>query len=357
MFYSSRAVALLLGISISIVSAAFLSLFEGVSYIAIILTAIITFSIAYFLIYLTYRYFIFDEINKLYKFLNLITKEDYSFTKETAAKSKNPLKALNREISKYAKIKEEEIKELKKMESYRKEFLADVSHELKTPIFAAQGFIHTLIDGAIGDKNVRKRFLKKAGKSLSRLDKLVEDLLIISQMEAGSIKMNFSNFNIYELILEVFDQLEEKAAKKSLELSFIENCPDEVYVFADKQKIYQVLLNLVLNGINYTQSKNNKVAVNLEPGSKLVKIMIIDNGVGITSEDIKRIFERFYRVDKSRSTDLGGTGLGLSIVKHILEAHNQVVTVTSRIGEGSTFAFDLQSGSKELSLVEVPSSD
>ncbi len=357
MFYSSRAVALLLGVSISIVSATFLSLFEGVSFIAIILTAIITFSISYFLIYLTYRYFIFDEINKLYKFLGLITKEDYSFTKESTSKSKNPLKLLSYEISRYAKIKEEEIKELKNRESYRKEFLANVSHELKTPIFAAQGFIHTLLDGAIGDKNVRKRFLKKAGKSLSRLDKLVEDLLIISQMEAGSIKMNFSNFNLYNLILEVFDQLEDKAGKKSLKLCFVDKCPDDVYVYADKQKIYQVLLNLVLNGINYTQSKNKKVTIGLEIGTESVKIMIEDKGVGITTEHKKRIFERFYRVDKSRSTDLGGTGLGLSIVKHILEAHHQVVEVTSQIGKGSIFAFYLPKGSKDLSFVEETVSD
>lgn len=357
MFYSSRAVALLLGISISIVSATFLSLFEGVSFVAIILTAIITFSISYFLIYLTYRYFIFDEINKLYKFLSLITKEDYSFTKESTPKSKNPLKMLSREISRYAKIKEEEIKELKNMESYRKEFLADVSHELKTPIFAAQGFIHTLLDGAISDKNVRKRFLKKAGKSLSRLDKLVEDLLIISQMETGSIKMNFSNFNLYNLILEIFDQLEDKAVKKSLVLCFVDTCPDDVYVYADKQKIYQVLLNLVLNGINYTQSKNKKVSVDLKMDSESVKVIIMDEGIGITSEDIKRIFERFYRVDKSRSTELGGTGLGLSIVKHILEAHSETVEVTSQAGDGSTFAFHLPKGRKDLSFVENPVSD
>jgi len=352
MFGSSRAVALLLGVSISIVTTAFLSLMEGVTLVAIVVGAIISFSISYLLIYLTYRLFIFDEIDKIYDLLNKISQGEYSFDKEESRSSNNPIKQLSSEISGYVHIKQREIEELKKMESFRKEFLADVSHELKTPIFAAQGFIHTLLDGAIKDKNVRSKFLKKAAKSLSRLDKLVQDLLIISQMEAGTIKMVYSHFNMNNLVREVFDQFEDKADKKSLQLRFDKNCPDEIYVYADKQKIFQVLLNLISNGIKYTKDAQGVISVNMVTKDQIVRVEVSDNGPGIPREDLKRIFERFYRVDKSRSKDRGGIGLGLAIVKHILEAHHQKIWVTSEMGKGSRFYFNLEKGIREKALVE-----
>ncbi len=352
MFRSSRAVALLLGISISIVTTAFLSLTEGISIFAIVTSGIISFSISYLLIYLTYRFFIFDEINKIYDLLNKLSQDEYDFQQEETGNSSNPLKALSSEISKYVNIKQQEIDELKKMESFRKEFLADVSHELKTPIFAAQGFIHTLLDGAIKDKSVRDKFLKKSAKSLSRLDKLVQDLLVISQMEAGTVKMNFSHFNMFNLVREVFDQFEGKADKKSIRLLFDPATSEDIYVYADKQKIYQVIINLVSNAIKYVRDSDGYIKVKLIPVDFNVRIEVADNGPGIPKEDIKRIFERFYRVDKSRSKDKGGTGLGLSIVKHILEAHNRRVSVISEMGKGSTFFFTLQKGIKEKALVE-----
>lgn len=352
MFSSSRAVALLLGISISFVTVAFLTLFEEVPLLALIVAGVISFSIAYFTIYLTYRYFIFDEIKRINQLLEKITDQDLSFSIEEVESPNNPFKKLSKEISRYAKLKEQEIKELKKMESYRKEFLADVSHELKTPLFAAQGFIHTLLDGAISDKNVRNRFLKKAGKSLSRLDKLVQDLLVISQMETGTIKMSYTHFNIYNLVHEVFDQLENKADKKSLKLRFSEDSLEDVYVHADKQKIFQVFLNLVQNAINYTKEEKSEIVVTIRENNDLINIEVKDNGVGIPREDINRIFERFYRVEKSRAKDRGGIGLGLAIVKHILEAHNKRIHVESQVGLGSSFIFSLDKGIKEEALQE-----
>jgi two-component system phosphate regulon sensor histidine kinase PhoR len=355
MFSSSRAVALLLGISISLITVAFLTLFDEVPLVALIVAGIISFSIAYLLIYLTYRYFIFDEIKRINQQLEKITDEDLTLSIEEVEKPNNPIKKLSKEISRYAKIKEEEIKELKKMETYRKEFLADVSHELKTPLFSAQGFIHTLLDGAISDKNVRNRFLKKAGKSLSRLDKLVQDLLIISQMETGTIKMTYTHFNLYNLVQEVFDQLDNKADKKSLKLRFIEDCPTDIYVYADKQKIFQVVLNLIHNAINYTKEAESEISVSLKEEEESIYIIVQDNGVGIPREDIPRIFERFYRVEKSRAKDRGGIGLGLAIVKHILEAHNKRIFVESKVGTGSAFTFSLDKGTKEKALTdEVP---
>jgi len=355
MFSSSRALALLLGISISFVTVAFLSLFEDVPLLALIVAGIISFSIAYLLIYLTYRYFIFDEIKRINQLLEKITDEDLTFSIEEVEKPNNPIKKLSKEISHYAKIKEEEIKELKKMESYRKEFLADVSHELKTPLFAAQGFIHTLLDGAISDKNVRNRFLKKAGKSLSRLDKLVQDLLVISQMETRTIKMVYTHFNLHTLVQEVFDQLENKADKKSLKLRFSDDCQVDIYAHADKQRIFQALLNLIQNAINYTQEAKSEITVRLKDEEETINIIVQDNGVGIPREDINRIFERFYRVEKSRAKDRGGIGLGLAIVKHILEAHNKRIYVESKVGIGSTFTFTLDKGIKEKVLPdEIP---
>jgi two-component system phosphate regulon sensor histidine kinase PhoR len=244
----------------------------------------------------------------------------------------------------YSKIKQQEIDELRKAENFRREFIADISHELKTPIFAAQGFVHTLLDGAVKDKNVRNRFLKKAAKSLDGLDRIVQDLLTISQMETGVIKMEMENFNIRELIQEVFDQFEGKAEKKDIELKFAEFCPENLYVFADRHKIFQVILNLVSNAIKYRKEEHTYVIANIVEAPKHVEIQILDNGIGIPEKDLSRIFERFYRIDKSRSREKGGTGLGLSIVKHILEAHHSQIMVKSTQKVGSEFSFNLRKG-------------
>lgn len=352
MISSSRVVALLLAVSITIVTITILFFIHVTSFLGLTMAGIISFLISYFLIYFTYKYFVFDEIEKVYDLLDELGQDDRIFSKQGIELSNNPIKRLKAELSYFVGLKQREIDELKKLESFRKEFLADVSHELKTPIFAAQGFIHTLMDGAIKDKNVRNKFLKKSAKSLSRLDKLVRDLLAISQMEAGTIKMNFSHFNLYNLIQEVLDSMESKAGKKSLKLAFTKNCPKNVYVYADKHKIYQVILNLVSNGIKYNREGEGRVEINLIPGKETVRVEVSDDGPGISREDQKRIFERFYRVDKSRSKDLGGTGLGLSIVKHILESHNQNIEVKSDLGLGSTFYFNLRKGEKEKELSE-----
>ena len=248
------------------------------------------------------------------------------------------------EILIYARTKQREIEELKKAEAFRREFIADISHELKTPIFAAQGFVHTLLDGAVKDKNVRNKFLKKAAKSLDGLDRIVQDLLTISQGETGVIKMEMENFNINVLIQEVFDQFEGKAEKKDVELQFAEGCPRDLYVFADRHKIFQVLLNLVSNAIKYRKDEETFITANLVEHDKDIEIFIRDNGLGISEEHIGRIFERFYRIDKSRSREKGGTGLGLSIVKHIIEAHHSHVRVKSKPNFGSEFSFKLHKG-------------
>lgn len=340
MLVNSRVLALLLAAAIASVTAAFLSLLDNVSPDALLVAFIISFSAGYLLSNVILEFLIFKEINKIYDALEKIRKKDLSFVNKEKNTSLNPLRRINQEINNYATIKQQEIEDLKRLEVIRREFLADVSHELKTPIFAAQGFVHTLLDGAVKDKAVRMKFLKKAAKSLDGLDALVQDLLTISQMESGQIKMHPRQFDLIEMVTDVFDQLEDKADKRDITLRMAEGSPKEAIVKGDPQRIFQVLTNLISNGIKYSGDETI-VTVGVEAGKKDVSVFVKDNGQGIPPEHIRRIFERFYRVEKSRSRDKGGTGLGLAIVKHIVEAHGSSVSVTSSIGKGCTFSFKL----------------
>ena len=245
-------------------------------------------------------------------------------------------------IRKLLETPQMEIEQLKSMANYRNEFLADISHELKTPIFAAQGFIHTLLDGAIEDSQIRLRFLKKAAKSMDRLDVLVQDLLTLSRLETGQISMDIQSISLYELAQDVFEQLEDRAKKRDVKLGFGSGVYKGTTVHADYHRIHQVLRNLVVNGINYTGEKG-KVIIDFMPSRDHVMIHVKDNGRGIPSEHLDRIFQRFYRVEKSRkkSANQGGTGLGLAIVKHILEQHDSQIHVKSTPDKGSDFYFEL----------------
>jgi len=345
MLSKSKSVALLTAVAVSIITTSFLSLVDGVPFIGLLVVFFLSLSSTYILTYFTVDVFIFGQIEKINARINKLKAEDFSFIEEDNKPIKgNPLMRISREILTYAQTKQREIDQLKKAENFRREFIADISHELKTPIFAAQGFVHTLLDGAVKDKNVRNKFLKKAAKSLDGLDRIVQDLLTISQVETGVVKMEMEDFNINLLIQEVYDQFEGKAEKKDIALSFMEGCPKDCYVFADRHKIFQVVLNLVSNSIKYSKDKRSFVKANLVEHEKNIEIILKDNGIGISEKHIHRIFERFYRIDKSRSREKGGTGLGLSIVKHILEAHNSQINVTSKQNDGSEFSFKLQKG-------------
>ncbi len=255
-------------------------------------------------------------------------------------KESNPLKTINDEIFVYVTKKQKEIDELRKLELFRREFLADVSHEFKTPIFAAQGFIHTLLDGAMEDDTVRERFLKKAAKNLDSLDVLVKDLLVLSQMETGDIKMNIQPVDMFQLTLNLFGRLEHMAEARGISLKVKPDTLSEVMVNADQDRIEQVMLNLIENAIKYG-NEGGRVIVHFSEGKKTTEITVRDNGPGIPQEHLTRIFERFYRVDKSRSKDRGGTGLGLAIVKHIINAHDTKIAVMSKADKGTTFSFKL----------------
>lgn len=345
MLINSSAVSLLLSISIAVVTTAFLSLVKDITNTALLVAFLLSFSSAYILIKITLDFLIFGEINKIYAVLDKLKKKDLSFLEKSSEnKSLNPLKRINQEIYTYAAVKQQEINDLKQLAAFRREFVANISHELKTPIFAAQGFVHTLLDGAIEDKKIRYKFLKKAAKSLDGLDRLVHELLTLSQMETGEIKMHYEHFNILYTVQEVYDQFEEEASKKNivLEVKHPKNL-GKIYVYADPNRILQVFTNLVSNAIKYTR-KGGNIETSLEVIGNEVFIAVKDQGRGIPSEDLDRIFERFYRVEKSRSRDKGGTGLGLAIVKHIMEAHSTQVEVKSKVGEGSTFSFRLPRG-------------
>ena len=339
MVYSARTMALLLAVFIALVTVLFLSLVQSVDRDGLIVAGLISFSGSYLLIYVVLEFLVFREINKIYKMLAKLRKKELSGIKREKSGALNPLKNIHSEIYSFALLKQKEIDELKKLEAFRKEFIADVSHELKTPIFAAQGFVHTLLDGAMDDKHVRNRFLKKAAKSLDGLDVLVQDLLTLSQIETGDIKMKFEPIDLLKLFMEVIDQFEEKAEKKNIRLKLTD--PDhKLTVYADWQRITQVVTNLISNAINYTP-EGGEVTVSFEVSKKNISAFITDSGEGIPPQHLSRIFERFYRVDKSRSREKGGTGLGLAIVKHILEGHGSHAEVESKVGKGSTFSFKL----------------
>lgn len=339
MVYSARSMALLLAVFIALVTVLFLSLIE-VGMTALLVAGLICFAASYLLIYVVMEFLIFREINKIHKMLAKVRKQELSDIAGQKSGALNPLRNINDEIIAFAALKQKEIDELKKLEQFRKDFVANVSHELKTPIFAAQGFIHTLLDGAMNDKQVREKFLKKAAKNLDGLDMLVQDLLTLSQIETGDIKMKFETFDLVALCAEVLEQLEGRARKKDIRLR-LGDPRQKLFVHADPLRISQVVTNLVSNAVNYTP-EGGEVTVSFDMGKKQVTTFVRDNGEGIPAEHLSRIFERFYRVDKSRSREKGGTGLGLAIVKHILEGHNTRAEVESTVGKGSVFSFRLQ---------------
>ena len=338
MRFNLGAIALILALCVLLITMAFLSLMPNTSAASIIITILLSFSAIYVLARLILKFLFFRQIENIHESLKKVQKSGLTVRgKSSPLKS---LKAINEEISRFAETKRREIEELKKRENFVREFIADVSHELKTPIFAAQGFVHTLLDGAMNDKDVRKKFLKKAAKSLDALDLLVQDILTISQIESGEIKMHFENFDILDLCHEIIDQVEGKAEKKGVELKIPKKLKP-VIVNGDYRRIYQVMINLITNAIKYTK-KGGWAKISFKEIDDKVEVSVEDNGRGIPQLDLGRIFERFYRVEKSRSREKGGTGLGLSIVKHILERHESEISVESTYKVGSKFYFSLK---------------
>lgn len=296
---------------------------------------------SYLLIHYVLQEYIYRKVKLIYKF---ISNTKASQREEFYNQEILPLKTLDEvkeEVEKWAEDRKVEIERLESNEQFRKEFLMNLAHELKTPIFTTQGYIDTLLDGALHDEKVNMQFLQNASKSIDRLAELVKDLDEISKLESNRIPIVKQEFVIQNLVKDVYAELSQKASLKKIKLSIKKGCEAAVEVFADEQKIKQVLVNLVENSIKYGKENGETTAGIYEVDNKTVFIEISDNGIGISEDQVLRVFERFYRTDSARSRSDGGTGLGLAIVKHIIEAHNHSVTCRSTIDVGSSFGFTL----------------
>ncbi|MDB5260951.1 MAG: alkaline phosphatase [Adhaeribacter sp.] len=340
MEFKSRTIALIVSVVVAAIFTTFLYFAPYLSVRALVITLGLTFSVCFILIYFSFEILIFREINNIYTGLEHIKRKEFRRMSNKFLFRPDPLKRIKDEILYMAEQKQKEIDELMRLQVLRREFLADVSHELKTPIFAAQGFIHTLLDGAVDDENVRDKFLQKAAKSLDGLDNLVQDLISISQLEKGVVKMQLKSFDIGLLCLEVFEELEQKATTYRIRLHLESNPQIPLLVYADPNRIKQVLVNLIDNAIKYGRPDGN-IWVKLMDTKKKVTVSVTDDGPGIAEEHKRRVFERFYRIDKSRSRESGGSGLGLAISKHILEAHRTTIELTSELEQGTSMRFRL----------------
>jgi len=341
MIWKSKILPFSLAISVASITTLFLSLFEVVWWVLLI-NFLIAFASCFILVIVALEFLVFREVNEIYNSFAKIRKKDFKITKHRLSTlATSPLEQLNAELYEYASKKQQEIDYLVQLEAFRREFIADVSHELKTPIFAAQGFIHTLIDGAVEDTEVRDKFLQKAAKSLDGLDHLVQDLITLSQMEIGVITMQYRETHLNLVLEEVLEQLEEKALERNITLEIDERTTPECKIWADTYRIKQVLINLVENGIKYGK-EGGLVRVWLLQTQDYCIIEVEDNGSGIPKRHLTRIFERFYRVEKSRSKEKGGSGLGLAIVKQIVEAHEGKIDVDSKLDRGTTFRVQLK---------------
>lgn len=306
---------------------------------ALLVVFFICFALSFLFFNFFYQKIIFGRIEttlaKLRK-LNIITEIDVSkFTDDIS----DPIERFNAEIIQLSNDRQKELEHLQKLENYRKEFLGNVSHELKTPIFNIQGYVATLIDGGIYDDKINIEYLKRADKSVDRMINIIDDLETISQLETGTLSLDLERFNIVEMIHDICKQIEIQAQKKNITLKVI-TPKENIKVFADRFRVRQVFSNLLSNSLKYGK-ENGETSITINPEKEKVNITIADNGIGIEAKHLPRIFERFYRVDKGRSREQGGTGLGLSIVKHIIEAHGETISVSSIENQGTTFVFSL----------------
>ena len=329
--------ALFITVTQTLLLGVFLFSFSHVEASFLLFWFLCSFMLTYLILHLRLETYVFNSIKNIYRDLTLLDATSFNTSPITT-----DMESLSKEIDAYAKNKKLELEALKIREEYRKEFIGNVSHELKTPLFTVQGYISTLIDGAADDPKIRDKYLKRADKGVDRLIYIVKDLDMITKLEVGDANLTLETFNIIESITNLFDLLEIKAEKKNISLLLDKDYPDPVMVSADRERIQQVLTNLVVNSIKYGH-KNGTTEISVEDlkSDKLI-VRVTDNGEGVESSHLTRLFERFYRVDKSGSREEGGSGLGLSIVKHIIEAHEEKIYVESKIGIGSEFSFTLQ---------------
>ncbi|WP_347839012.1 ATP-binding protein [uncultured Draconibacterium sp.] len=339
--YSSKFLAILVAAILTLFAfgITLLAHFFGENILVIIVSILFFFVAAYFSILYIIKKYIIDRIKPLY---NTIRDLPLSGKKmEEKIDSNSLLLNVKYEVEEWAKTQLKEIERLKELEKYRKDFVGNVSHELKTPIFNIQGYVLTLLEGGLEDPKINKLYLKRTEKSIDRMVSIVEDLESITKLESGELKLNMTRFDIVKTVEEVIEMEHWQAMENKISVNIL-NRPDKpIFVRADKKRILEVITNLIVNAIKYGKPEGY-VNISFHDLEDNIIVEVADNGIGIEKKDLRRIFERFFRVDKSRSREQGGTGLGLSIVKHIIEAHNQSINVRSVPEQGTTFNFTLE---------------
>ena len=313
----------------------------GFSFLFMVFGLVLFFMVAFYIIQFAINKFILEKIRPIYKIIDFVPQKKEKDLKFNLKPGFVELSDVEQDVENWAHDKLQEIERLKELERYRKDFVGNVSHELKTPIFNIQGYILTLLEGGLEDPNINRLYLTRTEKSIDRMISIVEDLESINKLETGELKPQYSVFDIVKIVEDVFEMEQRLAKERRIWVTFTDKPDKPLMVKADRKRIIEVLTNLVVNGIKYGK-KNSYLKVGFYDFDDKIVIEVSDNGIGIDKKDLPRIFERFFRVDKSRSREQGGTGLGLSIVKHIIEAHNQTINVQSVLNEGTTFTFTLE---------------
>jgi two-component system phosphate regulon sensor histidine kinase PhoR len=312
----------------------------GFSFWFMVIGLLLFFMVAFYIIQFAINKFILEKIRPIYKIIDFVPQKEKEL-KINLRPGFVELSDVEQDVENWAQNQLQEIERLKELERYRKDFVGNVSHELKTPIFNIQGYILTLLEGGLEDPNINKLYLTRTEKSIDRMISIVEDLESINKLETGELKPHFSVFDIVKIAEEVIEMEQRLSKERKIWLTFTDKPDKPLMVKADRKRIIEVLTNLVVNGLKYGK-KNGFVKIGFYDFDDKIVIEVSDNGIGIDKKDLPRIFERFFRVDKSRSREQGGTGLGLSIVKHIIEAHSQTINVQSVLNEGTTFTFTLE---------------
>ena len=328
--------------SIVALANALLSLALQPAWYMVAIVALTTFLITYSIYHYTLQRFIYRKIKLIYKFIYQIKatpREEFFYNTILPQKS---IDDVSKDVEQWARGRRDEIEVLRQNEQFRREFLMNLAHELRTPIFTIQGYVETLLGGAVEDPTVNKKFLGSTAKSIDRLVELVNDLDQISKLESGRIPLMQESFPIQDLVADVYEEFALQAAELDMKLELKKGTERPLPVYADRSKIHQVLVNLIENSLKYGNRGGTITTGCYTMDDNRVYIEISDDGPGIAAEHLPRIFERFYRADRSRSRNIGGTGLGLAIVKHIVEAHGQTVTARSKPGVGSSFGFTLE---------------
>jgi two-component system phosphate regulon sensor histidine kinase PhoR len=309
------------------------------TYLVLVTGSGILYAGTYFFFRYTVDKFIYSKIRLIYK--SIYSVKAQKMERQRFRSNLNILDTVEKEVAHWGEEKQQEIERLKQLEEYRKDFIGNVSHELKTPLFNVQGYVSTLLDGGLDDPKINKEYLRRTEVSVERLIKIVEDLGEINQLESGHLFLNKLRFDIVAVTREVVEMLEMQARENDIQV--IINQPDKsIWVYADRDKIRQVLTNIIDNSFRYSLEKGGRTKISFFDMDENILVEVTDNGIGIDQDDLPRVFERFYRTSRGREISSKGKGLGLSIVKHIIEAHQQTINVRSTVGVGTTFGFTLR---------------